>query len=143
MTIRNILCAITALSFLTVPAVADEMWSTEIGVVLYEVDLPNGDAVWSYPLENTEWRGTAVLVDFAGSYNDRTTYTGYWIEPASADGVSGCSAEMRDPFAEGTSDVWGRLIVSFIEPGTWVALRGDCFDEPEAMLVGTPYIPEE
>jgi len=117
-------------------ATADETWATEIGTVIYESDLENGQAVWSYPVEGSEWRGKAFLVEFAGEYENRTGYTGYWMEAGSAGGKSGCEVEVRDPETDGTSDVWGRIKVAFTDDATWVALRGDCFDEPTEMLVG-------
>lgn len=100
--------------------------------------------MWSYPLEDyDDWRGKAFISDLAGVYEGRTSYTGYWMEPGSADGESGCPVEIRDPQTDGTSDVWGRVTLVFVEedfPSSWVALRGDCFEEPHAMLVGTPVI---
>jgi hypothetical protein len=115
---------------------ADETWTTEIGTVVYESDLENGQAVWSYPVEGSQWRGKAFLVGLASEYTGRTGYTGYWMEAGSADGQSGCEVEVRDPETDGTSDVWGRIKLAFVDDGTWVALRGDCFEEPTEMLVG-------
>jgi hypothetical protein len=128
--------AALAASALTGLANADETWSTEIGTVVYESDLPNGQAVWSYPVEGSEWRGRAFIVGLAGAFEDRTGYTGYWMEAGSDDGKSGCEVEVRDPETENTSDVWGRIKIAFVDDGTWVALRGDCFEEPTDMLVG-------
>ncbi|WOR13944.1 hypothetical protein RYZ27_09220 [Hyphomonas sp. FCG-A18] len=138
---------LAALAMIGGSAFADEVWSTEIGDVVYEADLPNGQAVWSYPLESEEgWRGKAFLPGLAGVYTGRTTYHGYWVEPGSVDGESGCAVEVSDPQTGESSDVWGRVTLSFVDPdfpGTWVALRGDCFEEPHAMLVGRPITAED
>jgi hypothetical protein len=135
---------LAALVMTGVSAVADEVWSTEIGEVIYEADLSNGQAVFSYPLDSEDgWRGKAFLPGLAGVYTGRTTYHGYWVEPGSADGESGCAVEVSDPQTGDTSDIWGRVTLSFVEqdfPGTWVALRGDCFEEPYDMLVGRPVV---
>jgi hypothetical protein len=117
-------------------ALADETWTTEIGTVVYESDLENGQAVWSYPVEGSEWRGKAFIVGFAGEYENRTGYTGYWMEAGSANGMSGCEVQVRDPETGGTSDVWGRIKIAFTDDATWVALRGECFEEPAEMRVG-------
>ena len=118
-------------------ATADEVWTTEIGDVIYETDLPNGQAVWSYPLEDSDWRGRVFLPGLAGQYQDRASYSGYWIEPGASAGEAACEVELRDPETEGTSDVWGRVMLIFVDDSTWVAMRSQCFDDPdEEMLVG-------
>ena len=136
--------AVVAAMALSGTALADEVWSTEIGDVVYETDLENGQAVLSYPVgEDSEWRGRAFFPGLAGEYEGRTSYDGFWMEPGSDDGESGCMTEMRDPETGNTSDVWGRVKLVFVDqdfPGTWVALRGQCFAEPDSMLVGTPVV---
>ena len=117
---------------------ADEVWSTDIGDVIYETDLSNGMAVLSYPTDG-EVRGLAYIAGLAGEYTGRTGYDGIWMEPASEDGV--CDIEIAAPETGEISNNWGRVEVIFVDPdfpGTFVAIRGDCFDEPDAMLVARP-----
>ena len=119
-------------------AAADEVWSTEIGDVIYEIDLENGMAVLSYPTDGEE-RGRAYLSGLAGVYTDRTGYEGIWIEPQSGGGL--CEVAMAAPDSGETSMNWGRVRVVFVDPdfpSAFVAMRGDCFDEPTEMLVARP-----
>lgn len=117
---------------------ADEVWSTEIGDVIYEADLANGMAVLSYPTDG-DVRGLAYMAGLAGEYEGRTAYEGVWMEPATSKGT--CDVEIAAPETGEISNNWGRVQVIFVEPdfpATFVALRGDCFDEPDAMLVARP-----
>lgn len=117
---------------------ADEVWSTEIGEVIYEADLANGMAVLSYPTDN-DARGRAFVAGLAGEYTERTGYEGVWIE---ADGEAGlCDVAIAAPDTGEHSNNWGRIRVVFVDPdfpSTFVALRGDCFDDPSEMLVARP-----
>jgi len=125
-------------------AQADEVWSTEIGDVIYEADLDNGMAVLSYPLEESDVRGLAYLSGLAGEYTGRTGYEGVWMEPATE--TSLCNVEIAAPETGEISGNWGRIRLVFVDadfPGSWVALRGDCFDEPTEMLVGRPIVAGE
>lgn len=137
--IRTVL---TAMAFcgagITGLAAADEVWSTEIGDVIYEIDLENGMAVLSYPTDG-EARGRAYLAGLAGVYTDRTGYEGVWIEQQSDEGL--CDVGMAAPDTGEVSMNWGRMRVVFVDadfPSTFVAMRGDCFDEPIEMLVARP-----
>lgn len=119
-------------------ASADEVWSTEIGNVIYETDLDNGMAVLSYPTDG-EVRGLAYVAGLAGEYTGRTAYDGVWMEPATEQGS--CDVEIAAPETGETSNNWGRVRVIFVDPdfpGSFVAIRGDCFDDPDAMLVARP-----
>ena len=119
-------------------AVADEVWSTEIGDVVYEIDLENGMAVLSYPTDG-EARGRAYLSGLAGVYTGRTGYEGIWIEEQSEGEL--CDIAMVAPDSGESSMNWGRVRVVFVDPdfpSTFVAMRGDCFDEPSEMLVARP-----
>lgn len=117
---------------------ADEVWSTEIGDVIYEIDLENGMAVLSYPTDGED-RGRAYVSGLAGVYTDRTGYDGIWIEAQSEEGL--CDVGMVAPDSGEPSMNWGRVRVVFVDPdfpSTFVAMRGDCFDEPTEMLVARP-----
>lgn len=120
-------------------AAADEVWSTEIGDIIYEIDLENGMAVLSYPTESDEGRGRAYLSGLAGIYTGRTGYEGIWVEPRSDTGL--CEVDMVAPDSGQASNNWGRVRVVFVAPdfpSTFVAMRGDCFAEPSEMLVARP-----
>ncbi|MEM7458927.1 MAG: hypothetical protein AAF331_05650 [Pseudomonadota bacterium] len=137
--LKNMVAAAVGIAALTVGvAQADEVWSTEIGDVIYEADLANGMAVLSYPTDG-EVRGLAYIAGLAGEYTGRTGYEGIWMEPATEEGT--CDIEIAAPETGEISNNWGRVKIIFVEPdfpATFVALRGDCFDEPDAMLVAKP-----
>ena len=119
-------------------ALADEVWNTEIGEVIYEADLQNGMAVLSYPTDGAA-RGRAFLAGLAGEYTGRTGYEGIWIETDTE--ASLCDVAMAAPDTGEPSHNWGRVRVVFVDPdfpSTFVALRGDCFDDPSQMLVARP-----
>lgn len=135
-TIISTAIGLTALSLCA--AQADEVWSSEIGEIIYETDLANGMAVLSYPTDG-DVRGLAYVAGLAGEYEGRTGYEGVWMEPASVAG--GCDVEIAAPETGEISNNWGRVKVIFVDPdfpSTFIALRGDCFDEPDAMLVARP-----
>lgn len=120
-------------------AAADEVWSTEIGDVIYEIDLENGMAVLSFPTGTEGVRGRAYLSGLAGVYTGRTGYEGIWVEPRTETGT--CDVDMVTPDTGLASNNWGRVRVVFVDPdfpSTFVAMRGDCFDEPTEMLVARP-----
>ena len=124
-------------------AAADEVWSTEIGDVIYEIDLENGMAVLSYPTDG-EARGRAYLSGLAGVYTGRTGYEGIWIEAESEGEGALCDVAMVAPDSGESSMNWGRVRVVFVDPdfpSTFVAMRGDCFDDPSEMLVARPVTP--
>ena len=131
-------CLLMAGAVMAISAHADEVWSTNIGEVVYEADLPNGMAVLSYPTDS-DTRGRAFIAELAGEFTGRTGYEGVWIE---ADGAAGlCDVAIAAPDTGEQSRNWGRVRVIFVDPdfpSTFVALRGDCFDDPSEMLVARP-----
>ncbi|MEM7640626.1 MAG: hypothetical protein AAF269_16345 [Pseudomonadota bacterium] len=137
--LKTMIASVTGIAALgLVAAQADEVWSTDIGDVIYETDLSNGMAVLSYPTDG-EVRGLAYVAGLAGEYTGRTGYDGIWMEPASEDGL--CDIEIAAPETGEISNNWGRIEVIFVDPdfpGTFIAIRGNCFDEPDAMLVARP-----
>ena len=123
-------------------AQADEVWTTDIGDVVYETDLDNGMAVLSYPTDGAV-RGLAYVTGLAGEYTGRTAYDGIWMEPATEEGI--CDVEIAAPETGEISNNWGRVEVIFVDPdfpGSFIALRGECFEEPDAMLVARPVTPD-
>lgn len=114
------------------PAMADETWNTEYGLVIYEQD-PGDVAILSYPVDRGR-RGTVYFPGLAGNYDNRSVHEGYWIE----DGPGPCMAEIVG--ADGRrSNNWGRVIIAFDLPAfptSWTALGGDCFDDPTIPLRG-------
>ncbi|MEH6410481.1 MAG: hypothetical protein V7741_08145 [Hyphomonas sp.] len=125
-------------------ALADEVWTSQIGDVINERELPSGEAVLSYPAADGEARGLAYIEGLAQQYEGRGAFEGVWIEddlpPESA-----CSVSIADPETGAARNNWGRIELVFTEPdfpGGWVAIRGDCFNQPDSYLIGKPLIAE-
>ncbi|MFC7291793.1 hypothetical protein [Hirschia litorea] len=131
--------ALTSVFFST--AHADEVWKTEIGNVIYADEI-NEYAVLHFPTMRENVMGIAYIKDLAGNYDNRDhTFEGYWVEP-----IAGASTACEVGIVDAQGDTyrsWGRLKLIFTEtafPSGWVALRGECFDEPTDALVGKPII---
>jgi len=142
--LRTTLMAATALACAS-GALADEVWSTQIGDVVYERDLPTGEAVLSYPAADGEARGLAYVEGLAQTYQGRGAFEGVWIEDDLASD-SACSVSISDPETDAPRNNWGRIELVFTEPdfpGGWVAIRGDCFNEPDSYLIGKPIVAED
>ena len=121
-------------------ASADEVWSTEIGEVIYDHETDAGHAVLTYPIEGSDARGIGYIDGLAGEYEGRSAYTGIWIEP---DDVSAprCDYAITDPETGEPRWTWGQIEMVFVQPdfpGSWVIQRGYCFETPSEFLVGEP-----
>lgn len=121
------------------PAIADEVWSTPIGEVVYEEELVTGEAVLSFPGEAGS-RLIAIIPGLAGVSTGRGFFSGVWIDLEA--GEAGlCPAALINPADGRSSHAWGRLDLVFTQPdfpGGWVAMKGNCFDAPTDYLVGEP-----
>lgn len=131
------------ISLFGLAASADEVWSTDIGDVVYESETDSGWAVWSYP--GVTARGTVYLKDLAGVYEGRGAYAGIWVEPEDPD-TEMCDVAISNPVTGKAHYNWGRVDIVFTEPdypAGWVALRGTCFNDPADYLVGKPVVASE
>lgn len=125
-----------ALLLLPSDVMADEVWDTSSGQVIYEAD--EGDvAILSYDTGGAE-RGYLYFPGLGGNFEDRGVFNGYWIAPGG--GGESCGATLT-----GVNDVastyWGRAMIVFHEsgfPSGWTLMTGPCFAEPAAPVVGTP-----
>ncbi|MBY9066002.1 hypothetical protein K1X12_03780 [Hyphomonas sp. WL0036] len=137
--------AMSAIALLSVSGVAgtDEVWTTPVGEVVYEQDLDTGEAVLSFPGESGE-RLLGVFPEMAGVTEGRVFFGGYWVDPdAREDGP--CMSAMADPINGGATYAWGRVDLIFVEPdfpARFVALKGNCFDQPTDFLVAEPVVGE-
>jgi len=135
MKIKNII--LTALLTLIVPAavVADEVWDSTKGKVVYELDI-GPTAIWSYRTEN--YVGLIHLGGLAGIHTNRGSYEGYWVQN---DSIKACLTERPTQNGE-TTKYWGRFHIRFIDkdfPSRWEAHWGYCNDElQETLWKGQP-----
>lgn len=108
----------------SVGAMADEVWTSNYGKVVYETDL-GPTAVWSY--RNESYNGLIYLAGLAGIYKNRGSYEGYWVQYTSD---KRCDTE-RPTQAGATSHYWGRFHIHFIDkdfPSRWEAKWSHCND---------------
>jgi len=129
----RIIAGAFALSLLAVPAFADEMWSSDIGDIVYLADI--GDvAVLSYG----DGTGFAYVPGLPGAMESRNggTFYGYWIET----GYDLCGATLIGP--DGTSgNAWGQMVIEFDSasfPSGFTAQIGACFDPASDVIVASP-----
>lgn len=114
---RKSITALLGLSLIGLSAIADEVWSTPIGDVVYEDETDDGWAVWSYP--GLTERGTVYIKDLAGVYEGRTAYAGIWIE-AESPGIELCDVAVTDP-ATGNPTIIGAAWTSCSRSQTFLA----------------------
>jgi hypothetical protein len=119
------------------PALADEMWSSDQGEIVYERDV--GEiAVFSFPF--APGRAEMYVENLIGNFDRRGIHEGYWIAPGS-DG--NCSASLTGP--DGIQSThWGRFTLRFdsrASPAGFVANMGECFNAPDPVwqLRAYPY----
>lgn len=123
-------------------ATADEVWTTEIGDVVYERDIETGAAVFSWPLDSDGLRGEAFIDGLAGVFEGRFSYAGIWIEPQLNPGRT-CAHAIAHPETGTPEYNWGQLEIIFVDsdfPSAWVMKRGFCFEDPSQFLVGKPIV---
>ena len=139
---KKLLLTAALASLCAAPALADEVWSSEFGDIIYERDLYNGMAVLSYPLEEyEEERGLVYVFGLAGQYEGRGRYDGIWIEPFEMSDPNLCEVAISNPETEDPEYKWGRVELIFANPdypGTFVAQGADCFGDPIDVVIGYP-----
>ena len=118
-------------------ALADEIWTSPIGIIYYIADLATGEAVFGYSVSDGKDFGRMFISGLAGVYEGRQAYDGFWIEP-DLPTEEGCPVSVLNPQTGETSNNWGRLKLVFTEPdfpSDWVAMRGTCFSAPVEPLI--------
>lgn len=131
--------ALCALLTLPVPAAAEEIWLTDFGLIQWEA---SRDTVAVLNLIGPNAGNPATLRLFVEGlaedvFEGRGIYWGYWTAEA---GEFTCTAAMTDPMGT-TTPHWGRLRMVFLAdayPSGWVALMGECWNEPDFRVVAQP-----
>lgn len=139
---RTITALALAAGLAALPALADEVWSSEIGEIIYEDDIGEY-AVLSFPGDGGEVRYLAFIEGLGLNYDDRGRHDGYWTGP-SGDGFVSCPVSITDHTGEST-DNWGRVEMIFLDtgfPSAFIAQRGACFDPPVDALSAKPVLGE-
>ena len=130
---RGAILAGTAIAVMAMaaPALADEVWSTNWGDMVYSEDL-GSVAVLVYD------RGALFIDGLGGNYTDRGYHAGYWIEYFDT-GVE-CSEPAVDEYGN-ESWAWGYLEVQFIDsgyPARWTADYSVCDGPVAGSITASP-----
>ena len=108
-------------------AMADEVWDTNVGRVIYADEI-GPTAVFAYgPKEDP---GVIYLVGLAKVYQNRGTYDGYWAKDKSK---VECTTARPGIYGKMTR-YWGRMQVKFIDkdfPSRWEAIWSYCDSEKQ------------
>lgn len=140
---RKLCAGFSATLILAGASIADEVWITPVGEVVYEADLETGEAVLSFPGESGQ-RLLGIFPGLAGVSEGRGYFGGIWIDPDATE-HGPCPAAIADPVNGGTSYDWGQMDLIFTKPdfpGGFVVVKGSCFDDPTDYLVAEPVVGE-
>ncbi|MEZ5665888.1 MAG: hypothetical protein R3F55_00300 [Alphaproteobacteria bacterium] len=101
------------------PAAADEVWTSNVGEVVYRDDLGATAVLQAGP--------RLLLIDgLGGNYDDRGTYAGTWTDQGG--GTLACDQPLTDAYGI-DSQSWGRLKITFLDrafPSRWHATLTAC-----------------
>lgn len=126
----QVLCAAALLTTAT-QAMADEVWDTNTGRVVYEAEM-GPTAVWTYGTEATP--GVIYVPGLAKVYTNRGSYRGYWAKDKSK---KTCSTLRPGVLGRMTAH-WGYFDIKFIDkdfPSRWEASWSYCDGEYEALKI--------
>jgi hypothetical protein len=136
---KNFLKAAGLVALLAVgsQAVADEVWNSNVGRIVY-VDEIGPTAVFSYgPAEDP---GVIYVLGLAKVYQNRGTYDGYWAKNKSK---VECTTERPGIYGKMTK-YWGRYQVKFLDkafPSRWEAIWSYCEGEAQKVkIAATPAV---
>lgn len=126
-------CLAAVMAFGVAPALADEVWSSDIGDVVYDSEV-DGVAIFTFDATGGG-KGELYFPGLAGNYDHRGTHKGYWIAP----GGDTCLTELTGADGLKSKD-WGQLTIVFHETGFptgWTLMSGTCFGPLDSTLLGT------
>ncbi|WP_146636228.1 hypothetical protein [Nioella nitratireducens] len=132
--IKAILPALAALAF-AVPALADEVWSSDTGQIVYLAD-EYGSAILTFT-DTDGTNGELVFPGLAGNFTDRSVHYGYWVGQSALQ----CPAALGRPGAL-TSLSWGMATIAFDDPGfpsAFTVLLADCDGDFDRSIRATPF----
>jgi len=127
--------ALLLLSLLASPAVADEVWRSDMGEIIYDREA-NGAAIFTFTNVDGA-RAELVIPGLAGNYSARGTHQAFWL----GEGAGVCDAFMALPDG-GMTAQWGQALISFDSPGfptSFTLALGWCFDPLSTSLRAEAY----
>ncbi len=128
----NALRFVAALLLLSAPVSADEVWTSEMGQIVYEAE-EGGAAIFSF-INVDAYPAKLIIPGLAGNYSNRGSHEAYWI----GQGAGGCIAFMSHG-SKPASSQWGRARVVFDSPEfptSVTVILGFCLDEPNIVIRG-------
>ncbi|NIZ61472.1 hypothetical protein DL239_10835 [Sedimentitalea sp. CY04] len=120
------------LSLLSAPVLADEVWTSDMGQIVYQAE-EGGAAIFSFTNVDA-YSAKLIIPGLAGNYSDRSSHAAYWI----GQGAGACTAFMSHG-DEPASSQWGRAQVVFDDPAfptSLTVILGFCLDEPNIVIRG-------
>ena len=136
---RSFAAAILAAA-LALPALADEVWALPSGNQVTYLSDEGDTAVLGYtPVMGVE-QSYIFVPGLAGNYDNRGTFTGYWVEPAYVGKT--CPAALVAPGGV-VWDRWGIVELKFHKkgfPSKITMKRGDCFAAPAEKILLKPVV---
>lgn len=119
---------VLSLAAVAAPALADEVWVSQHGPIVWETDIGTTAVL---RLDDEE-SGVSIRLFVPGLAADvaggRGTYTGVWVAP---EGPDTCVTDMVDPVEEFASPHWGTFTLTFMAesyPSGWAGAFGPCLD---------------
>lgn len=126
--------AAAMVSLAALPALADEVWTTPLGEIVYERDFKNGMSLFSAPATAIlgdappDARAWIYIPDFVYSIDNRFFHEGFWI----IEGFDYCPLELAGPDGR-KSRSWGRAQIAFDQPtfpSGFTMVTGFCAYDP-------------
>lgn len=125
---KHVFAALFCLAAL--PAVADEVWSTSLGDIIYEADLEDGTSVLSAPAQllmidaPADARAWIYIPELSYLLDARSVHRAYWL----VEGQELCTNGMVTKDGR-TSFAWGDATVAFDAagfPSGFTMIAGNC-----------------
>ncbi|MAI91897.1 hypothetical protein [Ponticaulis sp.] len=138
MSIKHMLLVAATTLGLSGAAMADEVWSSERGNIVFLAELETGEAIIGAPVGDSMIR--MIFPGLAFNYENRGMHNGIWIADDMVGTLPECDFSIVDPQTGVSSSSWGRAEILFFEkgyPSDIILTAGTCFGEPEEMLSGT------
>jgi hypothetical protein len=121
-------------------AFADEVWTLPSGNQVTYLSDEGDTAIFGYtPVMGVE-QSYIFVPGLGGNYENRGTYTGYWVEPTYVGKTCPVSINTPDGMAW---QRWGVMEVRFHKkgfPSKITLKRGDCFGAPKEKILLKPVV---
>lgn len=125
---------VSVMAMAAAPVLADEMWDTSMGRMIWETDIGETAVLLLNGPEGQVLRAfvPGLARDVAGG---RGLYRGYWT---ASGGEEPCEAQLIDPMGSKTY-YWGTFTMTFVAdafPSDWAGVSGSCFYPQETAISG-------